>query len=169
MEKLPTSFWVGAFSNSRSLAGDERYRRSPRLVRIHANRRDRREGGRLEYEGGKREWLKVKHRSTKDAIAGAPRLERLRRRRRLPLQRRLPSDARIAVLVQRLHLHVPPPLLRVRVRVFPHDLTHPPRSWAERTYDIVCYTVMPRGGHFAPHEEPELLAADIVAFHHLVH
>jgi pimeloyl-ACP methyl ester carboxylesterase len=53
--------------------------------------------------------------------------------------------------------------------VFPRDLTHPPRSWAERTYNIVRYTVMPRGGHFAPHEEPELLAADIVAFHHLLH
>lgn len=48
--------------------------------------------------------------------------------------------------------------------VFPHDLTHPPRSWAERTYDIVRYTTMPRGGHFAPHEEPALLAADITAF-----
>lgn len=53
--------------------------------------------------------------------------------------------------------------------VFPHDLTHPPRSWAERTYDIVRYTVMPRGGHFAPHEEPELLAADIVEFHRQLH
>lgn len=48
--------------------------------------------------------------------------------------------------------------------VFPHDLTHPPRSWAERTYNIVRYTTMPRGGHFAPHEEPGLLAADITAF-----
>src|SRR3954447_24087426 len=48
--------------------------------------------------------------------------------------------------------------------VFPHDLTHPPRSWAERTYNVVRYTTMPRGGHFAPHEEPALLAADIVAF-----
>jgi pimeloyl-ACP methyl ester carboxylesterase len=50
------------------------------------------------------------------------------------------------------------------VAVFPHDLTHPPRSWAERTYDVVRYTTMPRGGHFAPHEEPGLLAADITAF-----
>jgi pimeloyl-ACP methyl ester carboxylesterase len=48
--------------------------------------------------------------------------------------------------------------------VFPRDLTHPPRSWAERTYNIVRYTTMPRGGHFAPHEEPALLAADITAF-----
>ncbi|MFF1572547.1 epoxide hydrolase family protein [Leifsonia sp. NPDC058292] len=54
------------------------------------------------------------------------------------------------------------------VAVFPHDLTHPPRSWAERTYNIVRYAVMPRGGHFAPHEEPGLLAADITAFHRLL-
>src|SRR5690606_13738702 len=47
------------------------------------------------------------------------------------------------------------------VAIFPHDLTHPPRSWAERVYDVVSYTVMPRGGHFAPHEEPALLAEDI--------
>ncbi|MGB3376937.1 MAG: epoxide hydrolase family protein [Microbacterium sp.] len=47
------------------------------------------------------------------------------------------------------------------VAVFPHDLTHPPRSWAERVYDVVRYTVMLRGGHFAPHEEPALLAEDI--------
>lgn len=48
--------------------------------------------------------------------------------------------------------------------LFPHDLASPPRSWAERTYDVKQYTLMPRGGHFAPHEEPALLAADIMAF-----
>lgn len=50
------------------------------------------------------------------------------------------------------------------VALFPFDLARPPRSWAERTYDVVRYTVMPRGGHFAPHEEPALLAADITEF-----
>lgn len=50
------------------------------------------------------------------------------------------------------------------VAVFPFDLSRPPREWAERTYDVVRYTVMPRGGHFAPHEEPELLADDIADF-----
>jgi pimeloyl-ACP methyl ester carboxylesterase len=50
------------------------------------------------------------------------------------------------------------------VALFPHDLSRPPRSWAERTYDVVRYTTMPRGGHFAPHEEPGLLADDITAF-----
>ena len=52
------------------------------------------------------------------------------------------------------------------VAVFPHDLTRPPRSWAERTYNVQRYTTMPRGGHFAPHEAPELLAHDISEFFH---
>ncbi|MFF0163989.1 epoxide hydrolase family protein [Streptomyces sp. NPDC005263] len=47
------------------------------------------------------------------------------------------------------------------VALFPADLSRPPRSWAERTYDITRYTDMPRGGHFAAHEEPALLAHDI--------
>jgi pimeloyl-ACP methyl ester carboxylesterase len=50
------------------------------------------------------------------------------------------------------------------VAVFPADLAHPPRSWAERTYNVTRYTRMPRGGHFAAHEEPDLLAADITEF-----
>jgi pimeloyl-ACP methyl ester carboxylesterase len=40
----------------------------------------------------------------------------------------------------------------------------PPREWAERLYDVRRWTSMPRGGHFGPPEEPELLARDIAAF-----
>jgi pimeloyl-ACP methyl ester carboxylesterase len=40
----------------------------------------------------------------------------------------------------------------------------PPREWLERRYDVRRYTSMPRGGHFAPAEEPRLLAADLQAF-----
>lgn len=40
----------------------------------------------------------------------------------------------------------------------------PPRSWVERTFHLTRYTTMPRGGHFAAHEEPALLADDITAF-----
>ena len=40
----------------------------------------------------------------------------------------------------------------------------PPREWAERLYNVVRWTPMPRGGHFAPAEEPELVARDIAAF-----
>jgi pimeloyl-ACP methyl ester carboxylesterase len=53
------------------------------------------------------------------------------------------------------------------VAVFPHALVpegEPPREWAERLYDVRRWTVMPRGGHFAPAEEPELTARDIAAF-----
>ncbi|KOG90258.1 hydrolase [Streptomyces varsoviensis] len=50
------------------------------------------------------------------------------------------------------------------VALFPADLTRPPRSWAERTYHVTRYTHMPRGGHFAAHEEPALLAHDLTEF-----
>ena len=39
-----------------------------------------------------------------------------------------------------------------------------PREWAERTYNVQRFTDMPRGGHFAAAEAPDLLAADIAAF-----
>ncbi|MGH7309558.1 MAG: epoxide hydrolase family protein [Candidatus Rokuibacteriota bacterium] len=47
---------------------------------------------------------------------------------------------------------------------FPREILRPPRSLAERVYNIHRWTVMPAGGHFAALEEPELLAADIRAF-----
>ena len=40
----------------------------------------------------------------------------------------------------------------------------PPREYAERLYDVRRWTRMPRGGHFAPAEEPELLARDVIEF-----
>jgi pimeloyl-ACP methyl ester carboxylesterase len=40
----------------------------------------------------------------------------------------------------------------------------PPRQWAERLYNVQQWTPMPRGGHFAPAEEPDRLARDIAAF-----
>jgi pimeloyl-ACP methyl ester carboxylesterase len=44
------------------------------------------------------------------------------------------------------------------------DEGDPPREWVERLYNLRQWTPMPRGGHFAPVEEPELLARDIVTF-----
>ncbi|ASO18724.1 pimeloyl-ACP methyl ester carboxylesterase [Actinoalloteichus hoggarensis] len=44
------------------------------------------------------------------------------------------------------------------------DCGSPPRTWAERLYDVRRWTVMPRGGHFAAVEEPESLARDIIEF-----
>jgi pimeloyl-ACP methyl ester carboxylesterase len=50
------------------------------------------------------------------------------------------------------------------VTIFPGDIDRPPREWGERVYDVRRWTVMPRGGHFAALEEPELLAQDIREF-----
>ena len=47
--------------------------------------------------------------------------------------------------------------------VFPID-NPTPRETAERFLNIQRWTQMPRGGHFAALEEPELLVADIRAF-----
>ena len=48
--------------------------------------------------------------------------------------------------------------------VFPREILIGPRQWVERAYNIVRWTEMPRGGHFAALEQPELLATDIRAF-----
>ncbi|TXC69581.1 alpha/beta fold hydrolase [Sphingomonas ginsenosidivorax] len=40
----------------------------------------------------------------------------------------------------------------------------PPRSHAQKTYDIVQWTEMPAGGHFAALEQPEFLLADMRRF-----
>jgi microsomal epoxide hydrolase len=40
----------------------------------------------------------------------------------------------------------------------------PPRSWADRAYNITRWTEMPTGGHFAAMEEPDLFVADVRAW-----
>jgi microsomal epoxide hydrolase len=48
---------------------------------------------------------------------------------------------------------------------FPKEILLPPRSLAARTYtDIRRWSVMPRGGHFAALEQPEMLAREMVEF-----
>jgi len=47
---------------------------------------------------------------------------------------------------------------------FPKEIVRPPRSWAERVYNIRRWTVMPSGGHFAALEEPQALVDDLRAF-----
>ena len=49
--------------------------------------------------------------------------------------------------------------------LFPEELlAWPPRSYAERVYNITQWTEMPRGGHFAAMEQPDLLIEDIRKF-----
>jgi microsomal epoxide hydrolase len=47
---------------------------------------------------------------------------------------------------------------------FPGEILRVPRAMAERAYNIVRWTEMPRGGHFAALEQPEALARDLWAF-----
>jgi pimeloyl-ACP methyl ester carboxylesterase len=44
---------------------------------------------------------------------------------------------------------------------FPKEIVSPPREWVERAYNVVRWSEMPRGGHFAALEQPALLARDI--------
>lgn len=49
--------------------------------------------------------------------------------------------------------------------LFPSEmLAWPPRSYADRLYNITRWTHMPRGGHFPAMEQPELLINDIRDF-----
>ncbi|KAM4694555.1 epoxide hydrolase 1-like [Discoglossus pictus] len=51
------------------------------------------------------------------------------------------------------------------IAAFINEITHVPRSWAKQKYkNIITYTYMPRGGHFAAMEEPELLAQNFQHF-----
>jgi len=50
------------------------------------------------------------------------------------------------------------------VAAFPKEIIRCPRSWCDRVYNISHWTDMPRGGHFAALEQPDLLVADVRAF-----
>ena len=48
---------------------------------------------------------------------------------------------------------------------FPKEMSEwPPKSYVNRIFNVVRWTKMPRGGHFAALEEPELLIKDIKSF-----
>jgi pimeloyl-ACP methyl ester carboxylesterase len=50
----------------------------------------------------------------------------------------------------------------VAVSAFPEDIDVPPRSWAEKAYPkLVHYNRLPKGGHFAAWEQPELLVNEV--------
>jgi len=74
---------------------------------------------------------------------------------------RLYYESRQRPLSLSLSNRVDPP---VAVAVFPKEIAMPPRALAERGLNIVRWTVMPEGGHFAAMEQPELLAKDLREF-----
>ncbi|MEE8580759.1 MAG: epoxide hydrolase family protein [Myxococcota bacterium] len=47
---------------------------------------------------------------------------------------------------------------------FPKELFRPPRAWVENHYNLTHWTTMPRGGHFAAMEQPELFVEDVRKF-----
>jgi pimeloyl-ACP methyl ester carboxylesterase len=63
----------------------------------------------------------------------------------------------------------PPNPARVTVptacALFPKEITVPPRKWVEARYNLTRWTEMPRGGHFAALEQPDLLVNDVRAFY----
>ena len=50
------------------------------------------------------------------------------------------------------------------VAVFPGEIFFSPRKWVETRYNVAQWTEMPRGGHFAAMEEPELFVEDVAKF-----
>jgi pimeloyl-ACP methyl ester carboxylesterase len=52
----------------------------------------------------------------------------------------------------------------VAVSVFPDELYPAPRSWAEQAYpNLIHYNRLPKGGHFAAFEQPQLLSEEVRA------
>ena len=52
--------------------------------------------------------------------------------------------------------------------IFPAEIYMAPRAWVEAAYDLRHWTVMPRGGHFAALEQPELYLNDLREFFRLL-
>lgn len=52
--------------------------------------------------------------------------------------------------------------LPVAVSVFPDELYQAPKSWAEQAYpNLIHYNRLPKGGHFAAWEQPELFVNEV--------
>lgn len=59
---------------------------------------------------------------------------------------------------------MPPVQVPTGVSMFPKDLVPAPRQFAQRIFNVQRWRDMPRGGHFAAFEEPQLLAEEIREF-----
>ncbi|MFE2581964.1 hypothetical protein [Streptomyces sp. NPDC059378] len=74
-----------------------------------------------------------------------------------------------AVSAARLYAENTTPFFGVRgvslptaVSVFPDELYQAPRSWAEQAYpNLIHYNQLPKGGHFAAWEQPELFVGEL--------
>jgi microsomal epoxide hydrolase len=53
----------------------------------------------------------------------------------------------------------------VAMAAFPGEILRPPKEWVQRVCNLLRWTQMPAGGHFAALEEPEMLVEDVRAFY----
>jgi pimeloyl-ACP methyl ester carboxylesterase len=60
-------------------------------------------------------------------------------------------------------------MIPVANAVFPKEVATAPERWLDQTYNVVQRTEMPRGGHFAALEQPDLLVQDIRVFFAKLH
>jgi microsomal epoxide hydrolase len=47
---------------------------------------------------------------------------------------------------------------------YPGEITRLPRAWIEAVYPVTYWNRLPRGGHFAAMEVPDLFVDDLRAF-----
>lgn len=82
----------------------------------------------------------------------------------------MPSSARVYYERPAKQLDTGAFAVPIGAAVFPQEIQLPPRKWFERKYGehVKQYTIMPRGGHFAAMEEPDLLIDDVRRFFRLV-
>jgi len=79
-----------------------------------------------------------------------------------------PNSAASAARIYAEARRAPAPQARIdvptAVAAFPREPWSTPRTWVERLYNVTRWTNMPRGGHFAALEQPQLLVEDMRAF-----
>jgi pimeloyl-ACP methyl ester carboxylesterase len=71
------------------------------------------------------------------------------------------------------HIHTGERAVRVSVPTgvarYPKEILRYPRPWIERTYNVTYWNDLPRGGHFAAMEQPDLFVDDVRAFFTATH
>ena len=84
--------------------------------------------------------------------------------RLIPVAFAMPVSAQQRVTPRLYKVNVPQATVDRILRRVRETRLPDPRSLLERTYNLVHYTKMPRGGHFACLEEPELFVEDVRQF-----
>jgi pimeloyl-ACP methyl ester carboxylesterase len=59
---------------------------------------------------------------------------------------------------------LPPPTIPFAFTTFPGEIWRTPRSWVEASYpNVIYFSEVDKGGHFAAWEEPELFSSELRA------